>query len=84
MSDGRYIKIVPKERIDYAGGLATIKSDKADVYKPLKSIAYPANNGHADWTETVVLRYTDGSTERVRGHVVESGHVTELEGEADE
>lgn len=69
----RYAKIVHKEDIDYSGSVAVIDSDEATEYTNLKSISYPANNGHGDWTETVVLTYLDGSTERVRGNVVETG-----------
>lgn len=69
----KYIEIVAPEDIEHANGVAEIDSKYAERYEPLRRIAYPWNNGHGDWTETVVLTYMDGSTERVRGHVVSDG-----------
>ncbi len=73
----RYAEVVLKDDIDYTGGTATIESDKATRYAPLQRIARPANNGHLDWTETLVLTHTDGTTENVRGYLVDSGVVDE-------
>ena len=73
----RYAEIVLKEDIDYSGSTAVIDSDRATRYEPLRRITRPANNGHLDWTETIVLTYTDGTTERVRGSLVESGVLDE-------
>jgi len=73
----RYVDVVAKGDIDYDGGGATINGDDATRYAPLKSIAYPANNGHGDWTETIVVTYTDGTQERIRGHVTDSGVIEE-------
>jgi hypothetical protein len=71
----RYIEIVHPEDIDRSGGFALIDGDEATRYEPLERVEYPANNGHGDWTETVMLVYTDGTTEKVRGHVTGSGEV---------
>lgn len=71
----RYIEIVPKEAFGQAGDAVSISANDAERYGPLRRIAYQAQNGHGDWTETVVLTYMDGSTERVRGYVVATGEV---------
>lgn len=74
-----YLEIVPKEQIKRNGSTVTIDRKDAEIYKPLKRIAYGANNGHADWTEDVTITYPDETTETVRGHVIATGHVQELE-----
>ena len=69
----RYARIVKKEDIDYSGSTATIRNEKATEYTNLRRIALPYGNGHADWTETIVLTYMNGEQEKVRGHLVETG-----------
>jgi len=73
----KYVDVVLKDDIDHNGGVAVINGDCATRFAPLKSIAYPANNGHGDWTETIVVTYTDGTQERIRGHVTDSGVIEE-------
>jgi len=68
-----FARIVKKEDIDYSGSAAHIDGEKATEYTNLQRIGRPYGNAHGDWTETFVLIYKDGSEERVRGHLVESG-----------
>jgi hypothetical protein len=65
-----YANIVPADEITYRDGVAEIKQTDATRYGPLRQVARPANNGTGDWTENLILTYTDGRTERVDGHLL--------------
>jgi len=71
----RYADIVLKDDIDYSGSIVVIDKDNATRYEPLQSIRHPVNNGHGDYTETVVLTFANGETEHVRGNIVSTGEI---------
>jgi hypothetical protein len=73
----RYAEIVPADEIEYSGGVAQIDAADATRYEPLRRIALPYGANTPDWTDKVVLTYTDGSKETVVGHVVTTGEVSD-------
>lgn len=71
-----YADIVPTEDIEHERGVAYVKKEHAKRYEPLSSIERPANNGVGlSGAERITLVYTDGQTETVEGHLLNTGDV---------
>lgn len=76
-----YAKIVPPEELEVRKGVTYIEESDAELYTDLYKIERPAFGNHLDWTEDVILHYHDDTSEKVRGHFVDSGDMEELDNE---
>ena len=68
-----YIEIVEEDNIEFEKSVAVIDRDNATRYDGLRSIALrSANIGDVDEVE---IEHEDGTVERIRGYLIDSGGV---------
>lgn len=72
-----YLDIVLKEDIEKDNGVSYVSKKQATRYEPLRRISIPAYSGYWDGSDDVVITHEDGSTENLRGIILDTGECDE-------